>query len=45
MKKYQCNICGYVYDPDAGPPRTSSPRWIKSGFLFSVFCFLCEKSS
>ena len=20
MKKYKCNICGYVYDPAAGDP-------------------------
>jgi rubredoxin len=20
MKKYRCNICGYVYDPEAGDP-------------------------
>jgi len=20
MDKYTCNICGYVYDPDAGDP-------------------------
>ncbi len=20
MKKYRCEICGYVYDPDAGDP-------------------------
>jgi rubredoxin len=20
MKKYVCDICGYVYDPDAGDP-------------------------
>jgi rubredoxin len=20
MQKYVCNICGYVYDPDAGDP-------------------------
>ena len=20
MKKYQCNLCSYVYDPEAGDP-------------------------
>jgi len=20
MKKYVCNVCGYVYDPEAGDP-------------------------
>jgi rubredoxin len=20
MKKYQCNVCGYIYDPEAGDP-------------------------
>jgi len=20
VKKYRCNICGYVYDPEAGDP-------------------------
>ncbi|AEH44836.1 Rubredoxin-type Fe(Cys)4 protein [Thermodesulfatator indicus DSM 15286] len=20
MKKYQCNVCGYVYDPETGDP-------------------------
>ncbi|MFH7321130.1 rubredoxin [Desulfurivibrio sp. D14AmB] len=20
MKKYECNVCGYIYDPEAGDP-------------------------
>jgi rubredoxin len=20
MKKYQCTVCGYIYDPEAGDP-------------------------
>ena len=20
MKKYECNVCGYIYDPTAGDP-------------------------
>ncbi|MEI7641078.1 MAG: rubredoxin [bacterium] len=22
MKKYQCNVCGYIYDPAKGDPDT-----------------------
>ena len=25
MKKYICNICGYVYDPEAGDPDNDIP--------------------
>jgi rubredoxin len=25
MKKYTCNICGYVYDPVAGDPDNGVP--------------------
>ncbi len=25
MKKYTCNICGYVYDPQAGDPENGIP--------------------
>ncbi len=25
MDKYQCNVCGYVYDPDKGDPTQSIP--------------------
>ncbi len=25
MKKYQCNICGYVYDPEVGDPENNIP--------------------
>jgi rubredoxin len=23
MDKYQCTICGYIYDPDKGDPKNS----------------------
>ncbi len=23
MKKYVCNLCGYVYDPEAGDPESN----------------------
>ncbi len=26
MKKYECNICGYVYDPAAGDPDHGVPK-------------------
>ena len=27
MKKYVCDVCGYVYDPEAGDPeKASSPE-------------------
>lgn len=25
MKKYKCNICGYVYDPQVGDPSNNIP--------------------
>jgi rubredoxin len=25
MKKYQCTICGYIYDPEAGDPDGNIP--------------------
>lgn len=25
MKKYQCTICGYVYDPEVGDPDNGVP--------------------
>ena len=25
MKKYVCNVCGYVYDPDQGDPDNGVP--------------------
>ena len=25
MKKYVCNVCGYVYDPAAGDPANGVP--------------------
>ena len=25
MKKYVCNVCGYVYDPEAGDPDNGVP--------------------
>ncbi len=25
MKKYQCDICGYIYDPAAGDPDNNIP--------------------
>ncbi len=30
MKKYVCNVCGYIYDPEAG----DSEGGIKSGTSF-----------
>ena len=30
MKKYQCSVCGYVYDPEAGDPDAE----IKPGTAF-----------
>lgn len=25
MEKYVCNVCGYVYDPEAGCPEANIP--------------------
>ncbi|HNR26690.1 MAG TPA: rubredoxin [Methanobacteriaceae archaeon] len=25
MNRYKCKICGYVYDPVSGEPRTDTP--------------------
>ena len=25
MKKYQCNVCGYIYDPAKGDPDRGHP--------------------
>jgi rubredoxin len=25
MKKYQCNVCGYIYDPEQGDPDNHIP--------------------
>lgn len=25
MKKYQCDVCGYIYDPDKGDPDRGYP--------------------
>jgi rubredoxin len=25
MKKYVCNVCGYIYDPDEGDPDSDIP--------------------
>lgn len=25
MEKYKCDICGYVYDPEAGDPENGIP--------------------
>jgi len=25
MKKYKCNVCGYIYDPAAGDPDNGAP--------------------
>lgn len=25
MKKYKCNVCGYVYDPETGDPSQNIP--------------------
>jgi rubredoxin len=25
MKKYRCNVCGYVYDPETGDPSRNIP--------------------
>lgn len=25
MKKYVCNVCGYIYDPDEGDPDADIP--------------------
>ena len=25
MKKYQCQVCGYIYDPDEGDPDNKVP--------------------
>ena len=26
MKKYICNVCGYIYDPSAGDPDSGGAR-------------------
>lgn len=31
MKKYECTICGYVYDPEEGDPEND----IKAGTAFA----------
>lgn len=25
MKRYKCKVCGYIYDPEVGEPRTNTP--------------------
>lgn len=25
MKKYKCNVCGYIYDPEAGDASSNIP--------------------
>jgi len=30
MKKYECTVCGYIYDPEAGDPENN----IKPGTAF-----------
>ncbi len=25
MKKYQCQMCGYIYDPEKGDPKNNIP--------------------
>lgn len=25
MKRYKCKVCGYIYDPKKGEPRTKTP--------------------
>ncbi len=25
MKKYECNVCGYIYDPELGDPEHGIP--------------------
>lgn len=25
MKKYECSVCGYIYDPEAGDPDNGIP--------------------
>ena len=25
MNKYQCSVCGYIYDPDLGDPESNIP--------------------
>lgn len=42
MKKYECDICGYIYDPEAGDPENG----IKPGTSFkdlpeSWVCPIC----
>jgi len=33
MKKYQCSVCGYIYDPAKGVPKEGiQPVFHKSGF-------------
>jgi len=24
MKRYKCKVCGYIYDPEMGEPRTNT---------------------
>jgi rubredoxin len=26
MKKYQCTVCGYIYDPEKGDPSSGVPK-------------------
>ena len=45
MEKYVCNLCGYVYDPEAGDPDSG----IKPGTAFNDIpddwkCPLCGAS-
>ena len=42
MKKYECNTCGYIYDPEVGDPDSG----IERGSAFEVIpddwvCPLC----
>lgn len=25
MRRYKCKVCNYIYDPEAGEPRTNTP--------------------
>lgn len=43
MKKYVCNVCGYIYDPAEGVPEENIAAGIEFESLPDTFvCPICE---
>lgn len=42
MQKYECNVCGYIYDPEAGDPENGiSPGTSFTDLPESWTCPIC----